>query len=159
MENKTKQTAAERYKEILAARRISYRAISPSGMEWELREISPRDYFLGNQLPFMVAQKVAEAIQKQGLSEIEAMAALPTNEQSAWISFLQKMVMEAVISPKIVDEVQGPNEIDFVLQEDFDWLIGQIMGGDAALAAANFRRESGSAALGSSDGKKRRNKA
>jgi hypothetical protein len=159
METNNNKTAAQRYKEILAARRVSYKAISPSGMEWELREVRPKDYFLGNQLPFMVAQKVAEAIQKDGVTEEQAMSALPMNEQQAWLSFLQKLVMDAVISPKIVDEAKADDEIDFVLEEDFQWLIGQIMGGDAAIAAANFRRESGSTLVAGIDSKKRRHKS
>lgn len=152
------KTAAERYREILASRRSTYKATSPSGMEWELRQVQVQDYFLANQLPFQVAQKVAEKV-GGGMSEAEALASLPNSEQMEWLVFLQKLVRDAVVSPRIVEHAKAPDEIDFVLQEDFEFLAGLVMGGEAARAAATFRGGSGPRAVGGADGKKRRAKA
>lgn len=151
------QTAAARYREILASRLGTYTVTSPSGMEWVLRKISPQDFFISNQLPFQIAQKLAGRL-GQGLSEGEALSELPNDEQMEWLLFIHKLVREAVVSPKIVEHAKEPDEIDFILPEDFAFLVGLVMGGEAAQAAANFRRGPGADAVGGADGKKRRRK-
>lgn len=155
MTDKTNQTAAEKYRAILASRRPTYRVTSPSGMEWELREVNVQDYFLANQLPFQIAQKVAEKV-AEGVDERSALESLPSKEQMEWVLFVQKLVRDAVASPRIVELATKEDEIDFVLQEDFEFLASHVMGGDAAKAAANFRRGSGPAPVGRIDRKKRR---
>lgn len=149
------KTAAERYREILASRRPTYEVTSPSGMQWTLREVSVQDYFLANQLPFQIAQKVAENV-LGGMDERQALEELPRDEQLEWLLFVQKLVREAVILPKIVELAQAEDEIDFVLQEDFEFLAAHVMGGEAAKAAANFRARPKPHAVGGTHGKKQR---
>lgn len=157
-EKQNNGTAAERYRALLASRRPTYEVTSPSGMEWTLRRVSPQDYFLANQMPFQVAQKVAEAAAK-GQSEGDAMRSLTSREQMEWLVFIQKLVRDAVVSPRIVDVAREADEIDFVLEEDFEFLAAEVMGGDAAKAAATFRRGPRQDALGRAHGEKRRRKA
>lgn len=154
-QNETTRTAAERYREILASRRATHKVTSPSGMEWTLREVNVQDYFLANQLPFMVAQKVAEQV-SEGATEREALESLPQREQMEWILFVQKLVRDAVVSPRIVELATKEDEIDFVLQEDFEYLAAWVMGGEAAKAAATFRARPRQDAVGVADGKKQR---
>jgi hypothetical protein len=151
------QTAAERYRDILASRRPTYTITSPSGMEWELREVSVQDYVLANQLPFQIASKVAQLV-KAGASEGAALESLPAEEQLEWLLFVQKLVKDSVISPKIVEHATKPDEIDFVLQEDFEFLAAEVLGGDAVSRTASFRRGSRPSAVDSTNSKKRRSK-
>ena len=158
MTTNTNQTAAEKYREILASRRPTYTVTSPSGMEWTLRQVSVQDYFLANQLPFQVAQKVAE-ISASGKTESEALQSLSSEEQMEWLLFVQKLVRDAVASPKIVDLARNADEIDFVLQEDFEFLAAEVMGGKAAKAAVTFRDGSAQNSVVGIDRKKRRKTA
>lgn len=148
------QTAAARYREILASRRDTYTVTSPSGMEWVLRNVTPQDFFISNQLPFQIAQKLAMRL-KGGMDEAQALAELPDAEQMEWLMFIHKLVREAVVSPRIVEHATQGDEIDFVLPEDFAFLVGLVMGGEAAQVAANFRRGPGPRAVAGADGKKR----
>ena len=61
---KPNQTLAERYRALRTARLGTYQVTSPSGMEWTLTRVTPQDYFLANELPFQISQKVADSLNK-----------------------------------------------------------------------------------------------
>lgn len=93
-----------------------------------------------------------------GASEAEALSDLSKSDQLEWLLFLQKLVKDSLVNPRLVEFAQADDEVDFILQEDFEFLIAQVMGGEAAKVAGNFRGEAGANAMASIDGKKRRRK-
>lgn len=155
---KPNQTLAERYRALRTARLGTYQVTSPSGMEWTLTRVTPQDYFLANELPFQISQKVADSLNK-GKSNEEAFQELAPREQQEWLLFVRKLVHEAIVYPKVVDHATEPDEIDFVLPEDFEFLVAEVMGGEAARTAATFRARREQAVMGGADGKKRRAKS
>jgi hypothetical protein len=150
-----------RYKQILEARKSqapTYKVKSPSGMEWEMRRVNAQSYILAGKLPLAVAQKVAATLE-DGESSEAAFAELTSSEQADAVKFMQTLVKESVVHPKIVQEATTDDEIDEILEEDFAFLLREAMGGERAESLANFRGGQVAVPVSGHNGKKRRKAA
>ncbi len=136
-----KQSNSERYRELVAARKAAdetYKVTGPSGFEFTLRRISVPAYIAIGKLPLSISAKIAEVV--EGKSDTEAaFASLSMSEQFEALRFIQFLVREAVVNPKIVQEAKNEDEIDELLPEDFAFLVNEIAGGEEAERLGNFR--------------------
>jgi hypothetical protein len=133
------QTAAERYREILQKRRDAetYKKTNPAtGMEWTLCRVNAQRYVLAGKLPLSIVEKVARSL--ENASPEQAFTDLSPEDQTEAMKFMQFLVREVAVSPKIVKEATGPDEVDEILEEDFAFLLREAMGGDRAEALSNF---------------------
>lgn len=156
------RTAGERYRELLAERQTAeptYDVVSPSGATWTMRRISVPTYVATGKLPLSVAVKIAEMTQG-GTDADEVLGKLSIKEQFETLRFMQYLLQQAVVDPKIVAEATNDDEIDAVLPEDFAFLINEIAGGAEAERLGNFRHgQSGSGSLAGARSKAFRKKA
>jgi hypothetical protein len=152
------QTAAERYREILQKRRDAetYTKTNPAtGMEWTLRRVNAQRFVLAGKLPLSIVEKVAKSL--DNASPEQAFSDLSPDDQSEAIKFMQFLVKEVAVNPKIVKEATEPDEVDEILEEDFAFLLREAMGGDRAEALGNFPE--GKNAVAGDSRKKRRTAA
>jgi hypothetical protein len=162
----SEQSSAAKYRAIRNSRRAKIETVSvksPSGMVWQLRRV-PFQLFISNGvLPLSIVEKLSKAMSKAmakggGVSP-ETLPNLDESEALKMIGFIQKLIKEICVSPRIVANPQAEDEIapEELLEEDFNFLVKWGMsGGSDADALDGFRLRPGQDALVGADGKKRR---
>lgn len=115
---------------------------SPSGMEWKLRGLDMALMVENGILPMSFAERMVKAVAGANGDETEAFKTMPAAEQVRAIELSAAIVRYCCVSPRVVAEPQGDDEIAFdeVTIADFNAIVSRVMGGgNEAASLATFR--------------------
>jgi hypothetical protein len=143
-----KETRAERYRR-LRAEKISkeelfdFPSVIP-GETWRLRKLSLGAMVAMGIIPMHYAAKVAEAMQTNEGDAPKTFADLGFDEKVKTIDIANKVFHYVCVSPRVVENPTGPDEIGFseVELDDYNAIIKWAMpGGDEANGLNTFPPE------------------
>jgi len=138
------ETAAERYRRLKADRQVeTFDFTSPSGMTWKLRKPNLALFIASGQLPLDVTAKLLRS-QQEGKSLGEAAATLNVDEQIDLIAFTSALVEYCAVSPQIVQNPTGDDQLAFkeVELDDYNAIVAWAnSGGGEADSLNSFRQE------------------
>jgi hypothetical protein len=140
------ETAAEKYRRIKAekaANETLHDVDCECGMTWKCRKANMEFWVTSGILPMHLVEKMVTAMGKAQNPE-NMLKTMATKEVIESIVFSSKVVRYTAVEPRIVETVEGPNDIS---QEDtmtccYNTLLKwQMFGGEEAARLGNFRNE------------------
>lgn len=153
------ETAADRYKRIRAdkeskselfdveckdaASEASFAGIEGCGMVWKARRAAPDLWVTSGILPSALAAKMASVLGKGTPTPDKILKNLDDSELVQSIDFSNKIVRYTAVEPRIVDVVEGPNDVQRadVMTCCYNTLLRwQMSGGDEAARLETFRK-------------------